>query len=381
MLHICGVRFLFVWRHIVFLFECFNFYIIAMNFAKKVLTVGVYCKEPRGGIAQLLYNYQKFVYNPFYFVPNGRGERTFLSYFLFVFHPLRMIFQFIVHPSIRIVHIHTPSYKGFFYATMTAKIARLFGKKVVMHMHGGGFREYYSTHVSFVKRELGKVDGIVALSDSWGRFYTEDVGIDNVHVIPNVIPLLSGNSQRERKEHGVFNLLFLGFVYKEKGVFDLVNLLKSHHAYYSGRVHLYIAGGKYEEDRLVNEIEEFHLHDVVTFLGWVTGEKKEALFDLADAYVLPSYKEGLPMSILEAMSHGLPILATNVGGIPELVENGVNGFLFSPGDIVAIQESIDILLTNRNIQKHMGEMSRCRAESYGVDSVQKKLSCLYASVL
>ena len=187
--------------------------------------------------------------------------------------------------------------------------------------------------------------------------------------------------QRERKEHGVFNLLFLGFVYKEKGVFDLVNLLKSHHAYYSGRVHLYIAGGKYEEDRLVNEIEEFHLHDVVTFLGWVTGEKKEALFDLADAYVLPSYKEGLPMSILEAMSHGLPILATNVGGIPELVENGVNGFLFSPGDIVAIQESIDILLTNRNIQKHMGEMSRCRAESYGVDSVQKKLSCLYASVL
>lgn len=349
-----------------------------MNYFDRVLTIGRAYNPPKGGIAQLLYNYKTLVYNPFYFVPNGLGAKSILSYIVFAIHPLCMVITFILHPRIKIVHIHTPSYKPFVYATVTAKIARLFNKRVVMHMHGGGFRDYYMQNKKFVGEELRKTDAVVVLSESWKKFYENNIGLKNVRIIQNIVPL---PHKIKIEKNSKFILLFLGYICKDKGIFDLVECIKENHAEYRDKLMLYIGGGQYEENQLKILIEDNNLQDVITFCGWVSGENKINLLNKADAFILPSYKEALPISIIEAMTYGLPIISTEVGGIPELVEHGTNGLLFIPGDYVSMKQYIDTLMYNAETRKRMSSNSYKKSLNYLPENAQLKLNCLYKSLL
>ena len=99
---------------------------------------------------------------------------------------------------------------------------------------------------------------------------------------------------------------------------------------------------------------ELDLGDAVTFLGWLpSGQVSEELAN-ADAFVLPSYNEGLPMSLLEAMAAGLPVLSTPVGGIPEVVEHGVNGLIAEAGNIRSIADSMLALADDADRRTRLG---------------------------
>jgi glycosyltransferase involved in cell wall biosynthesis len=349
------------------------------DFDKRVLTISSKHNPPKGGLAQIVYNYRKYVFFTFYFVPNGKAERSIYSYTLAILHPFRMIGQFLMHPSIRIVHIHTCSYKGFKHASWTAKLAKLCGKKVVMHMHGGGFKEYYETDKVFVKKQLDKIDAIIALTPSWKDFYSNVVGVKNVYVIPNIVP--EPKYIPVEKKNNVFNLLFLGHIHKAKGIFDLVQVLNENHNEYMGKIKLYVGGGMFEEEELKNYVIDNQLEDVVTLCGWVGENDKAKLFSISDAFILPSYIEGQPVSIIEAMSYGLPILSTTVGGIPELVSDGKNGYLFEPGNKGQIKVNIDKLLTNERLRKAMGDKSKKMSEAYMPCVIRIGLEQLYLTLI
>ena len=107
-----------------------------------------------------------------------------------------------------------------------------------------------------------------------------------------------------------------------------------------------------------------NLDTLINFHGWVSGDMKIKLLNLADSFILPSYVEGVPISILEAESYGVPILSTIVGGIPEIVTDGDNGLLFKPGDKVAIKEAIDKVLYNQKLRKKMGAYSKERSNAH-----------------
>ena len=128
-----------------------------------------------------------------------------------------------------------------------------------------------------------------------------------------------------------FTLLFLGLLGKNKGIYDLLECIRDHKVEFQGKLKLYI-GGNGEIEHVKQLIKEYGIADIVIFEGWVSGDKKIELLNKSDAYILPSYKEGLPISILEAMSYGMPIISTPVGGIPEIVSNGENGYLVEPGN-------------------------------------------------
>ena len=348
------------------------------NFSKKVLTIGGQFHPPRGGINAVLYGYERYIYEPFYFVAISTGKRSVENYITRLLCPFRIIWQLVAHPSIRIVHIHTPSYRSFVYAVWVARLAHLFGRKTVMHMHGGGFKDYYSQNKNFVRKELQKANGIVALSETWRDFYKNEVAASKVYVIPNIVDL---PQYKEVKKNSCFNFLFLGFIYKGKGIFDLVELLCQYQKEYRNRLVLYVGGGQKEEARLREYISEHQLSDIVKMCGWVEGEKKIELFNKADAFILPSYKEGLPVSIIESMTYGLPILSTRVGGIPELVEDGKNGILFEPGDKDAMKRAIDKLLNNENLRSEMSMSSKEMSKKYLPQQVKKELGKMYSSIL
>ena len=127
--------------------------------------------------------------------------------------------------------------------------------------------------------------------------------------------------------------------------------------------------------------EELGIADHVELLGWVRGEDKERLLATAVLYVLPSYNEGLPVSVLEAMAAGLPILTTPVGGIPEAVTDGVEGFLVEPGDVRTLADRLERLLADADLARRMGVAARHKVEAaFSANAVVPQLEAMYAAM-
>jgi glycosyltransferase involved in cell wall biosynthesis len=139
-------------------------------------------------------------------------------------------------------------------------------------------------------------------------------------------------------------------------------------------------GGNKNEEKLLSVINEKNLSNFVSFEGWVSGDKKIALLNWGDIFVLPSYNEGLPISILEAMSYKMPIISTAVGGLPEVVDVE-NGTLVRPGDAEGIYNAIRGYLNNTDRIEAQGKVSYERSKAYMPDCVIRDLRCIYVELL
>ena len=116
-------------------------------------------------------------------------------------------------------------------------------------------------------------------------------------------------------------------------------------------------------------------------LGWVSGAAKERELAQATIYVLPSYAEGLPMGVLEAMAAGTPTIATTVGGIPDAIEDEVTGFLVEPGDIQTLTERIAQLLADAELRSRFAVAARAKIVStFSADAVLAQLERLYGKL-
>src|SRR5690606_121092 len=135
-----------------------------------------------------------------------------------------------------------------------------------------------------------------------------------------------------------------------------------------------------EVESLRNYIENENLSDIVEYVGWVDGQKKNDLLLQCNVLILPSYNEGLPISILEAMSYGKAIIATTVGGIPEIVSDNENGFLFTPGDKETLAFLIKKFTTDPELIKRLGDVSLKKVQPYLIDNVIKQLEVIYKSI-
>ena len=136
-------------------------------------------------------------------------------------------------------------------------------------------------------------------------------------------------------------ILFVGWVIKEKGVFELIEACKLIAQSYDFSVT--IVGDGTALDTLVSTAKSYNLSNRFNFVGWTKGEKLLEVYRLADIFVLPSHMEGLPNVILEAMASRLPIITTPVGNIPDIVEDGRTGILVPPKDVIKLAQSIESL--------------------------------------
>ena len=343
--------------------------------ARNVLTIGIDYRVVRGGVAAVENVYSTF-YKPFNHVATvvdyGQVRKLMTFFKAYALFWKWMLF----HKEIEIVHVHGASDASFWRKRIFINIAKMFGKKVVFHCHGAEFQRFAKQNFRVVNRTLNKCDCIVALSCSWKRWFEGTFHHKNVVVIKNVISLPHTN----KILHNKFVLLFMGRLGTRKGIYDLVDVLVKHKAEFNGKMQ-FLFGGDGEVEQIQTIIKENGLENIAQYQGWVNGEKKEKLLNLADAYILPSYNEGLPISILEAMSYGLPTISTKVGGIPEIIADGVNGYLITSGDKDAIYASIKKLLDNPELAKQMGAKSLERVKEHLPAYVEKQLHDLYESLV
>lgn len=355
---------------------------IPLNISNSILTIGPDYRNHRGGIGAVLEVYSKYFENfkflASYKVGSVLYKSIYFFYFLLIFFR-RLIFD----RSIRIVHIHGASRGSFARKFICFVIGKyIFGKKIIYHIHGAEYHLFYQESSPIVKKSIrmfiNNSDCVICLSEMWKRFFTSNFNPKRIEIVPNIIDYPTIN--KRHKESSVLNFLFLGQIGSRKGIFDLLEVLSKNKGKYNGKIKLTI-GGNGETDKLKTIIKEKQIEGLVEFIGWVTNEKKINCLQTADIYILPSYNEGLPISILEAMSYGQAIIATNVGGIPEIVIPGRNGVLIEPGNLIEIENAIDFFIHNPEKIKSYGKESKHIVTKHLPDCVITQILAIYKSLL
>ena len=281
-----------------------------------------------------------------------------------------------------VIHIHM-SYKGSFYRKYyVTKLCKKNNKKVIIHLHGSEFKDFYNSGNEKRKKQIRELftiaDASIVLGEDWKKFISGIAPKANVIVINNAVALPNIQT-RTISDNRTF--LFLGALIQRKGVVDLLEAVKQMKNRNVSNFHVLIAGSGAEENQLKEYTEQNGLQSYVDFLGWITKEQKPSLLEKADVLLLPSYNEGLPIAILEAMSYALPIISTDVGSIAEAVQEDVNGFLIAPGDVNALTDAMVKLTVNTKLWKEESSMSRLICEKkFSEDVFFKEVERVYFDV-
>lgn len=342
---------------------------------KKVLFIGPDLKG-RGGISSVLSLYSDMI-EPFNYLSSNSRRGTLVGLLALIKLLICLPFYRLIK-GLKIVHIQGASGKSFVRKSLIIKFSKLLGFKVVYHIHGGAFDSYVQQRgVKTINKTLCRCDVLVVLTENWKTYFETVFDHENVYVLNN--PIKPMPMTYSVKDDGVLKMLFLGLICKDKGIYDLLEVIKENKQQFRGKLLLRV-GGNGEVDNFINLVDKYGLTDMVKYEGWVTGEHKKELLQTSDIFILPSYIEGLPMSILEAMSCSKAIIATNVGGIPDIVK-AENGVLFNPGDLTTLREAIDGYLNDLTKAKMHGMASKMMVEPYYLDNVKADMYELYKTIL
>lgn len=358
--------------------------IIDKELSAKVLMAGNYYKHHHpGGISAVVQYWSQYIedlqYYPTYKLTNVLVR---IGWFVCSFGRLALRMKF--DKNVKILHLHTAADGSFWRKSMLVKLGHRLGKKVVLHVHASRFKDFYNEasqkNKQRILQTLNSVDVLIVLSHSWKEWFAS-LGIpeDKIVILHNITSYPTKIESAQIKD-GKVHFLFMGEIGQRKGVFDILRALTKHRDELVGKVELRIGGNRHEEE-LKKAIADGKLQDLVKFEGWVGGEKKLQLLNWADVFILPSFNEGLPISILEAMSYGHPIISTPVGGIPEVVETGKNGILVTPGNEDEIFAAMKHYVDFPDSIMQEGKQSAVIAKTYLPDYVLNHLKEIYINIL
>jgi glycosyltransferase involved in cell wall biosynthesis len=228
--------------------------------------------------------------------------------------------------------------------------------RMVIHLHGGSIRAHIFDRHPTLRRWnrffLRRIGCAVVLGESHRRVFDGMTSPDRVHVVPNFAEdyLFADASEIERKfsAAGPIHLLFLSNLIEGKGHADLVRGYQLLDASQRDRFRLHFAGA-FESGAVADAFTALVAGDAgITYHGVVRGEAKRQLLGMSHLLVLPtSLSEGQPISILEAYASGCVVMTTACGGIPDVFEDGVNGFGITPGEPLSIRDALRRVLDER----------------------------------
>lgn len=283
-----------------------------------------------------------------------------------------------------VVHIHTCSGLTFFLDGMLLLIARWCHHPVVLHIHGGFFDQFLdglNVPLLWAARRISRLaDRVVVLSEEWRTRLSGRLPGTAIVVVQNGIPLSGDPSLSHPHDSGRVRVLYLGGLSANKGLFELVRAISELPA----DLLLVIAGAESEpgfSGRLQDECRRLGLESRTEFVGQVSGQNKADCFRNADVFVLPSHAEGLPISMLEAMGAGLPVVVSRVGGIPSVVEDGVHGLIVPPGEVEPLRRALSELAGDPRKRAEMAQACRQRiVDRFDIERTAETLLQLYRSV-
>jgi glycosyltransferase involved in cell wall biosynthesis len=315
--------------------------------------------------------------------PGARREGTLGRIARLLKGPFQLAAQ-VLRRRAALVHFNTSLNAAYWRDLPMMLAARLAGARVVCQVHGGALPQEFLGRSrlakAWLRATLRQPDAIVVLAESELRAWREFLPDRPVTLVANGVDCASFRaSRRTRGQHEPLRLLYIGRLAREKGLFEALEGVKL--ALAQGYdVRLTIAGSGPDTARLRAHAEVLGLGRRVCFAGPAFGRDKLLLFSTADALLLPSYAEGLPYALLEAMAAGLPPIVTPVGAIPDVVADGLHGLLVPPRNPAAIARAIGALTERRVLARLSQAAARRASVSYSIQSVAQRFAALYASL-
>ncbi len=326
----------------------------------------------RGGIASVMRLWQEAGFGgqrPVCYLPTYADGSAVAKLMTFLGALLRFCLL-LARGRLAAVHAHSASNASFRRKSLLLALARLAGKPYIFHLHGGAFDRYHagasSLERAWINRTVRGAEVVFVLSESWADWLRQHIGHPDVRVLPNPVLPVQLPPDVAREPH---TLLFLGRLEDAKGVYVLIDAM----ARLAGvRPELrVILAGEGDVARVRAAAAAAGVAERVELPGWVAGEAKARLLARAGIFLLPSRFEGVPMALLEAQAAGLPVVATRVGGIPQVVTEGFNGALCEPDDVASLVIALKPLLGDGGLARRMGEAGRARVlDSYGIERVR-----------
>lgn len=347
----------------------------------NILMVGP-SRKANGGMTTVVNNYfnsslakiDKIIY-----VATMKNTNVFLKTLMTFIAYIKVMF-FLIFNHIDIVHVHM-SHRGSFYRkSIIVLMAKLFKTKVIIHLHGSRFDVFYENETNdsqkkYIKKIFNMTDCVIVLSEEWREIINKWVDT-KIQVLYNAIEIPESNNYNKNSKY----ITLLGRLNERKGVYDLLEVIadvKKHRKDIK-----FILAGDGDLEKLRRKIYEKGLDDdSVQVLGWIDNKRKYEILKETIIYVLPSYHEGMPMSILEAMSYGIPVISTYIGGIPRVVKNEFNGNLINPGDTANLYKFIVELLDDEQKRVSYSKHAYMNIKSnFGIETHIKRLRELYMNL-
>ncbi|MDF5727075.1 MAG: glycosyltransferase family 4 protein [Rhizonema sp. PD38] len=303
--------------------------------------------------------------------------------------------------EVDLVHIHFSERGSTLRKLIIVLIILAFRQPLILHSHGATYQEFFAgiprLAQIIISLLFSKCTKFIALSENWRNYFIETLQLDEnqTTVLYNPVNLPLNIPQRRDKQQVKFVFLgrigkrggaldaaksIISFPKQDKGAFDLIKAFAALPESDRNCAELVLAGNG-DLEMAQQLIQELAVEEKVTLCAWLIPVQRDALLAAADAFILPSYNEGLPMSMLEAMAWGLPVIVTPVGGIPEVINHNQNGLLVQPGNQEQLVQAMQNLIRDEESRIALGTAARRRVECFDVKNYITSLAALYASVV
>lgn len=276
-----------------------------------------------------------------------------------------------------IVHFHTVPDKICLIIQMPELLcAKLYGKKVILHIHMGNQLNDHTENGLF-KWCLRRADKIVFLAKKWQDLFAEkyaDIKVPTT-VIYNACDTSKRNIDKTLGNRDK-SIIMAGYFDDNKAPNLLIEAWATLKDKYPDWKLTLMGNGDVE--RFEQMAHDKGLDDCICFPGYLTGESKKAVWDRASILCLCSYNEGFPMVVLEAWTHGIPVVSTPVGGLPDVIEEGKNCLTFPFGDHKKLADQLARLIKDKELRMSMGQYAFSFVkDNFSLEVINKSLDDVY----
>lgn len=282
-------------------------------------------------------------------------------------------------PWYDIVHIHVGLRTSVNRKLIFAKLAHVLGKKIIVHFHPATEKHLFDSEFSGkIKCLFGFSDRLIVLSPQWVTWIDEAFPDNNfkMSVVYNPCPRVKRDFNKRKKE-----ILYAGILSDRKGYNRLLEAFAKVYQQFPDWKLVFAGNG--ELDKAEELREELNIpKDKVVFLGWVSGIEKSKTFQSASIYCLPSWGEGFPMGVLDALAYGIPVVTTPVGGVEQVLHNGRDCLIFDTYDTNALARCLECLMKDEKLRSNLAcEADKLVNTCFNIQQINSEIGQIYEEII
>lgn len=350
---------------------------------KRICVLGT-DPDARGGIATVIkafYNDIHYSDYQFKYIISHKDVNPIYKLLIGLKAAIQLFFECRAH-EIDLIHMHAADGASFTRARLYIFIASIFQVPIICHIHTASWEDFYSKsslhRKKIIKKTYLKCAALIALSEEWKNNLSQVVPENKIYILENFIPII--------RQHYIPNLnnkrvLFMSRFEPVKGTDDLPFIIQ-HTLRVIPDAIFEICGDGSSLTKFQKACNALRInHKNIAIRGWIDSQERNKLLSESSIFLLPTYAEGMPMSILEAIGFHLPIVTSPVGGIPQIVQSGKNGILCEPGNIQEFSNAIIRILSDSTLFDKMVNENKFFCKTHSLDMYAKKLHTVYHNIL